>query len=779
MQRNSLNKRRGLFCFLLVLLFVGSLDAAIDCKRLSKKESKFLKKGDKYYRAGKTAKAIDFYDKVDIRGKWIEKVTLQNMSHLYWTEKQPDKSYVAYSLWADKDSASFQVEDRFRYAELLARNRQYTPGGAWLSSVPGFENKAKSYSNGHSLNMMVSDSAQWLISVLQINPGYKVFAPVVHDSTLIFNSNRPTVLQKQIKMKSDGDGTTLWQVPMKNIKKFSEIEFKRYVDSLFFIQKQYEAKSRKLAGVYEGADVTSLDQRLFFMSELKKFMTKKKSDAPVGSDIPVTFKPGGCAVDGSNNVFFTGLLPDKKGDKQWGIISGTYVDGYIVNLQRQNLGIQAGDEVSDPAVNAASTLMVFSLKKEKGQSKDLYYCRRDNKSQQWSEMKPLISVNTDAGDEINPSITKDGYLYFSTNGRPGMGGFDVYRISVANALAGNDSVEHLSYPINSPANDYSWSQNEKTKEMYFTSDRLYGQDNIFACVYSPKSEVIGLVQSEKGRKPVEGATVFALVYKKMPDFAYDAKTGKIYNKKTGKVYDGKDYIYDKQSDCVYDITSGRVYVFKTDKNGKYNLKIPSNGDVIVRSVITSYDSISKVKINDVSKVFGVNVHAKGEVVNAPENLFLHNVKVGTTWELKKIYYAFNSSDLDQSSKIELDTIARIMKEVPQINVELSSYADPRGTKSYNLWLSERRAEKAVAYIVAHGVENLRIKAKGYGATNFVTAEHSAESLQRLNRRTEIKITGFSKKKTPEEAIEEFDFTKFQDGDVIDMKDLPEGFFDKK
>ena len=117
-----------------------------------------------------------------------------------------------------------------------------------------------------------------------------------------------------------------------------------------------------------------------------------------------------------------------------------------------------------------------------------------------------------------------------------------------------------------------------------------------------------------------------------------------------------------------------------------------------------------------------------------------------------------------------------MKE-NSITVELASHTDSRGSAAYNDKLAQRRAESAVKYIVSKGIENDRVIAKSYGEQKLINqcsngvkctaAEHQA------NRRTEFTVTGYI---APAVLPEQFDPDQFKDGDMIDLKSLPEGFF---
>lgn len=119
---------------------------------------------------------------------------------------------------------------------------------------------------------------------------------------------------------------------------------------------------------------------------------------------------------------------------------------------------------------------------------------------------------------------------------------------------------------------------------------------------------------------------------------------------------------------------------------------------------------------------------------------------GSQWVLKNILYDFDKANIRPDAAVILDNVVSVLKQNPSLRIELSSHTDSRGNDKYNLQLSQRRAEAAVNYLVANGIDKNRLVAKGYGETRLTNncgngttcsdAEHQA------NRRTEIKVLNF-------------------------------------
>ena len=109
--------------------------------------------------------------------------------------------------------------------------------------------------------------------------------------------------------------------------------------------------------------------------------------------------------------------------------------------------------------------------------------------------------------------------------------------------------------------------------------------------------------------------------------------------------------------------------------------------------------------------------------------------------LHNIYYDYNKANIRNDAKKSLDTVVQLMKENPNIKVEMGSHTDQRGSDTYNNDLSQRRADSAVAYIVSQGIDPQRLTAHGYGKTKLVVdCNPCTEAQYQLNRRTTFEVT---------------------------------------
>ena len=159
-------------------------------------------------------------------------------------------------------------------------------------------------------------------------------------------------------------------------------------------------------------------------------------------------------------------------------------------------------------------------------------------------------------------------------------------------------------------------------------------------------------------------------------------------------------------------------------------------------------------LQDPQKVFcisGIDIENLSKLPNGTDlvegAIGLKRIKLNDVFKVENIHYDFNKALIRPDAAKELDKLVLILNDNPDIMVELGSHTDSRSGDDYNLVLSQKRAEAAVEYIVTKGkIAKSRIAAKGYGETQLLNkcddGINCSEAEHALNRRTEIKITGY-------------------------------------
>ncbi|MXO65721.1 OmpA family protein [Altericroceibacterium endophyticum] len=107
--------------------------------------------------------------------------------------------------------------------------------------------------------------------------------------------------------------------------------------------------------------------------------------------------------------------------------------------------------------------------------------------------------------------------------------------------------------------------------------------------------------------------------------------------------------------------------------------------------------------------------------------------------LPEVTFAVDSTNISPGFQTALDNVAQSMIKYPNSLVDIMGHTDSTGSASYNLNLSQRRADSVSNYLVSRGVTRTRIETVGYGEQYPVASNETAEG-RAQNRRVEIKIT---------------------------------------
>jgi len=117
----------------------------------------------------------------------------------------------------------------------------------------------------------------------------------------------------------------------------------------------------------------------------------------------------------------------------------------------------------------------------------------------------------------------------------------------------------------------------------------------------------------------------------------------------------------------------------------------------------------------------------------------------------KVLFAYDKYDLTETSKSTVNDLAVILNKYPDTKLTIQGHTDSKGSESYNQLLSERRAGTVAEYLKGQGVVASRITSVGYGETQPVAGNETAEGRSE-NRRVTFVIVPDEKMK--QEAIDE-------------------------
>ncbi|MEK6796628.1 MAG: OmpA family protein [Spirochaetota bacterium] len=400
----------------------------------------------------------------------------------------------------------------------------------------------------------------------------------------------------------------------------------------------------------------------------------------------------------SDNGFTGGGLSFLQRTKDgWGAPQKVEIKGYD-EMQRGDAGMDFDPTSSQKqhiatgflANDGKTLLLSFYQGEEFGN--DLFVSFLSNGT--WSRPKDMgDKINTESS-EITPFLASDGVtLYFSSDRG---GNADIY---VAKRLDRTwrrwSTPVKLSPPVNSDAWEAYYSIDAKGEYAYMVSYKnTVGKGDIVR------------VKLTKENRPDPVVLV----------------TGTAFNGKT------KDPI---AATIQYEILPGgeNAGVARTaPSDGKYKIVLPYGKLYSFRAEAPGYIPVSQ-------NLDLVKVSEYKEVV---QDLSLIPIEIGQTIRLNSIFFDYNKKGLREESYPELKRVVDILHDNEKMEIEVSGHTDDKGDATYNMKLSEERANAVKQYLMVHGVNSSRLTAKGYGKTK-PSAPNTTEAGRQQNRRVEFTI----------------------------------------
>ncbi|TXI66187.1 MAG: cell envelope biogenesis protein OmpA [Flavobacterium sp.] len=292
-------------------------------------------------------------------------------------------------------------------------------------------------------------------------------------------------------------------------------------------------------------------------------------------------------------------------------------------------------------------------------------------------------VNTEANESF-PFITDDNILFFSSNGKQGFGGLDVFKID----LNKGSEAMNVGEPVNTSKDDFAFTYNAAKKVGFFSSNRD-GNDDIFKADPVCNVQALVRVKDAKTGKVIEGATVMLV----------DEKQKTVSNQTTAL-----------NGETLTGVMCNTAYSAQVSKSGYesgiFEVKKAENEQVVVEALLNPIMPIITEK----------------EVI------------------LQPIYFEFNKSNITAEGAAELDKLVMVMNEHPNMVIFAKSHTDSRGSDKYNMNLSDRRAKATVQYLISKGIAKERISGQGFGESEpKVACKPCTEEEYAQNRRSEFLI----------------------------------------
>lgn len=355
---------------------------------------------------------------------------------------------------------------------------------------------------------------------------------------------------------------------------------------------------------------------------------------------------------------------------------------------------------SQPSVSADGKALFFSSSRPGGfGGKDIWFSTLNEKNL-WTKPVNCGNIINTEGDEMSPFIHFDGKtLYFSSDGRVGMGGFDIYFTRLRDNGTWTEP-QNLGYPINTYNDEMGLIIESDGKKAYYSSmrNKSNGKDIFSFDLY-------------------ESARPSPVSYMK----------GKVFDKETGKLL-----VADYE---LINLSTGKITMkSSTDSEGKFLVCLPSGYNYGLNVSKPGYLFYSESFMFE-----GQHTVAEPYI----KNIILNPVKVGERMQLSNVFYEVDSWQLKKESMSELNNLAGLLAENKDIIIEIGGYTDSTGSDEYNMTLSERRALSVVNYLINKGISPERLKYKGFGNSSPIGDNVTSEG-RKLNRRTEALVIGQKK-----------------------------------
>ncbi len=313
------------------------------------------------------------------------------------------------------------------------------------------------------------------------------------------------------------------------------------------------------------------------------------------------------------------------------------------------------------------------------------------------------NINTEARETF-PFITNSEILYFSSDGHPGLGGLDIFATKILRKDF-TGKVLNIGEPANSKSDDFTFIFDEELRTGYLASNREdgLGEDDIYSFVES---------------RPL----VFDCIQK---------VTGTVRDKITNEVLVGATI-------KVIDEENEELFTTITDSDGTYSLELDCNQGNFVRALMEGYIPFEEyIGISD-GKPKIIDFYLERDRITAG-----FGDDLAKLLQLSTIYFDFDKYNIRKDSEVEIEKVIAALEKYPSLKLKVNSHTDSRGPAAYNLWLSQKRAEATVNYMIKNGISKERLLSEGFGETRLlnecVDGVKCSSNQHDVNRRSEFII----------------------------------------
>ncbi|OXA84094.1 OmpA family protein [Flavobacterium hercynium] len=616
-------------------------------------------KAEENYNKNAYIDAITIYEKIAERGYKEEKM-FQRIGNSYYFNAELTKAVKWYDQLFSLNTQQ-EPEYYFRYSQALKSIGDYEKADKmrviFNKMVKARSESKESENNANYLNQIRMNSGRFEVSDAGINSNESDYGSTIYNNKLVFASARDTgVTIKRILKWTNKPFTNLYTAEIKEDGSLgTPVRFDKEINSKF----------------NESTPVFTKDGKTMYFTR-NNFLDGKR---------------------GRNDKRITLLK----------IYRATWVKNEWSNIIEVPFNSDQYS-VAHPSLSPDDKKLYFAsdMPGGLGQS-DLYsvVIKEDGTFEKPENLGPTINTE---GRETFPFFAGDNELYFASDGRPGLGGLDVF---VAKAKeSGFEPVQNVGEPVNTKFDDFGYIIDSGSRQGYFSSNKEdgIGNDDIYKF-------------TETRRLVCE---------KKLSGLVLDSQTNEVL--KNSKVI-----LFDDKFEKLAEIVSA---------DGAYSFDLKCYSMYHIRAIKEDYET------NEVA----VSVHPFDDKSERDIKLDkqIQAITIGT--DLAKIlnipivYFGFDQSNIKKEAAFELEKVLAVLQQYPTMKIDVRSHTDSRQTENYNMKLSEKRAKATIDWFIKKGIDPARITGRGYGESRLINkcADNvkCTEEEHKLNRRSEFVILSF-------------------------------------
>ncbi|WP_420321908.1 OmpA family protein [Flagellimonas sp.] len=644
---------------LIFFVFLGCTFQAVaqDKDKVNEKQQAKVKaKADERYNEYSFSPAIDIYKKVLDKG-YVSPDLLKRLANSYYFNAKYEEAANVYKRLAESYPEEIEPDYYFRYAQSLKTLGEYDESAKIMAKFKEITSTSgEDIYDEDYLEKIEKNSGRYNIQPFPYNTKYADFAASFYEKGLIFSSDRDTGnLARYRHTWNSKDFLDLYKVNVDSVSNDNVVKLPGDVNTR----------------LHESTSAVSKDGTTMYFTR-NNFLDGKK-------------------------------YKDEKGVIRLKIYSAELIDGEwtnVVELPFNNDSYSVAHPVLSP--DGKRLYFVSDMPGTHGES-DIFVTEIIGDGTYGPIQNLGDNINTRARETF-PYITKDGVLYFSSDGHQGLGGLDVFATKIAFGNF-NEPVVNVGKPINGNYDDFAFIMDNEAKTGYFSSNRTggLGEDDIYEFVENEPlvldciQDVTGTVRDRISNEVLVGATV-----------------------------------------KIIDEENNEVSSTLTDSKGNYVLDLDCAKGNFVRASRDGYVPAEEYLNKSYGKPRIVDFYLERDVVTGG-----FGDDLAKLLQLSTIYFDLNKYDIRPDAEIEIQKVIVAMEKYPSLKIKVNSHTDSRGNDAYNLWLSQKRAESTVNYMVSKGISRERLQGEGFGETRLVNdclnGVPCSRDKHQLNRRSEFII----------------------------------------